>query len=58
MTTHFIDAEVDLNDSAMELQKAVVAALSKRGQPLRWSITAVDTAQQKAKVEAVVTQAE
>lgn len=58
MTTHFIDAEVDLNDSAAELQKAVAAALAKRGRPLRWAITAVDTEQQTAKVEAVVTRAD
>ncbi|GAX34788.1 hypothetical protein [Nodularia sp. NIES-3585] len=55
MTTHFITAEVDLQETPTELQKAIEAELQKQGEPLRWAITSVDEAQQKAAVEAVVT---
>ncbi|MBD0337104.1 MAG: hypothetical protein ICV62_16575 [Cyanobacteria bacterium Co-bin13] len=55
MTTHFITAEIDLNDATTDLQQAVEAELEKRGEPLRWAVTAVDEEQQKATVEAVVT---
>lgn len=55
MTTHFISAEIDLQETPTELQKAVETELKKQGEPLRWAITSVDTEQQKAKIEAVVT---
>jgi hypothetical protein len=55
MTTHFITAEIDLQTTATELQAAIEAELKKQGEPLRWAITSVDTANQKAIVEAVVT---
>jgi hypothetical protein len=55
MTTHFITAEIDLQASPGETQKAVEAELEKRGQPLRWAITQVDQEQQSAAVEAIVT---
>lgn len=55
MTTHFITAEIDLNESTEELQEAIEAELQKRGEPLRWAVTSVDETQQKAFVEAVVT---
>ncbi|MEA5514869.1 hypothetical protein [Nodularia sp. UHCC 0506] len=55
MTTHFITAEVDLQETPTELEKAIEAELQKQGEPLRWAITSVDEAQQKVAVEAVVT---
>jgi hypothetical protein len=55
MTTHFITAEVDLQATPTELETAITAELQKQGEPLRWAITSVDQAQQKAVVEAVVT---
>lgn len=58
MTTHFITAEIDLQDTSVKLQQAIDAELQKRGEPLRWAITSVDTERQKAQVEAIVTIAE
>jgi hypothetical protein len=55
MTTHFITAEIDLQESPAQTHRAIAAELEKRGEPLRWAITAVDLDQQKAQVEAVVT---
>ncbi|MBE9194174.1 MULTISPECIES: hypothetical protein [Synechocystis] len=55
MTTHFITAEIDLQENPLELQREIEAELAKRGDPLRWAVTAVDKEQQKAQVEAVVT---
>jgi hypothetical protein len=55
MTTHFITAEVDLQETPTELEKAIEAELQKQGEPLRWAITSVDEQQQTAAVEAVVT---
>ncbi|BAY21823.1 hypothetical protein NIES2100_15810 [Calothrix sp. NIES-2100] len=55
MTTHFITAEIDLQETATELEQVIAAELQKQGEPLRWAITSVDTEQQKATVEAVVT---
>lgn len=57
MTTHFITAEIDLQETPTELQKAIAAELQKQGEPLRWAVTAVDTEKEKATVEAVVTTA-
>jgi hypothetical protein len=55
MTTHFITAEIDLQENPLELQREIEEELGKRGDPLRWAVTAVDKEQQKAQVEAVVT---
>lgn len=55
MTTHFITAEVALQETPNELEKAIKAELQKQGEPLRWAITAVNEAEQVATVEAVVT---
>lgn len=55
MTTHFITAEIDLQASPKALQQEIETELQKRGEPLRWAITAVDETQQTATVEAVVT---
>ncbi|MDJ1168771.1 hypothetical protein PMG71_04980 [Roseofilum sp. BLCC_M154] len=54
MTTHFITAEIDLQATPNQLHQAIEAELEKRGEPLRWAVTAVDEEQQKATVEAVV----
>jgi len=56
MTTHFITAEIDLQENPVKLQKAIAQELQKRGEPLRWSITSIDREKQKAQVEAIVTQ--
>jgi hypothetical protein len=56
MTTHFITAEIDLQETPTELLSSIEAELKKQGEPLRWAVTAVDEQEQKATVEAVVTQ--
>lgn len=58
MTTHFITAEIDLQESPVELHQAIEAELQQRGEPLRWAVTSVDVERQKALVEAIVTTAE
>ncbi len=55
MTTHFITAEIDLQETPVQLQQAIEAELQKRGEPLRWAVTCVDADRQIAQVEAVVT---
>jgi hypothetical protein len=55
MTTHFITAEIDIQETPIQLQQVIEAELKKQGEPLRWAITAVNSEQQKATVEAVVT---
>lgn len=55
MTTHFITAEIDLQESPVKLQQEIEAELEKRGTPLRWAVTNVNKEQQKVAVEAVVT---
>ncbi len=58
MTTHFITAEIDLQQTPTQLQACIEAELQKRGEPLRWAITDVDVDQQKVSVEAIVTVAQ
>lgn len=58
MTTHFITAEIDLQESPVKLHQEIEAELQKQGEPLRWAITNVDNQQQKVQVEAVVTLSE
>lgn len=55
MTTHFITAEINLEESPEAMQQAIAAELQKRGEPLRWAVTDVDVDNQKAVVEAIVT---
>ncbi len=55
MTTHFITAEINLQETPTELEKVIEAELKKQGEPLRWAITSVDVEQQACTVEAVVT---
>ena len=58
MTTHFISAEIDLEESTEELQQAIKTELQKRGEPLRWAVTNVDQDRGKVQLEAIVTVAE
>jgi hypothetical protein len=58
MTTHFISAEIDLEESTEELQQAIKTELQKRGEPLRWAVTNVDQDRGKVELEAIVTVAE
>lgn len=55
MTTHFITAEIDLQETPAQLHKTIEAELQKHGEGLRWAVTDVNFAQQKATIEAVVT---
>lgn len=55
MTTHFITAEIDLQETSAELLQVIETELKKQGEPLRWAITSVDVDEHKATVEAVVT---
>lgn len=55
MTTHFISAEINLQETPAKLQQEIEAELKKRGEPLRWAVTRVDEETQKVQVEAVVT---
>jgi hypothetical protein len=55
MTTHFITAEIDLQETPSELLKAIEIELQKEGEPLRWAITSVDVEKESCTVEAVVT---
>lgn len=57
MTTHFITAEIDLQENPARLQQEIEAELQKRGEPLRWAIVKVGGEPQKAQVEAIVTAA-
>ena len=56
MTTHFITAEIDLQENPIQLQQEIEAELTEQGEPLRWAITEVDREKDRVKVEAIVTQ--
>jgi hypothetical protein len=55
MNTHFVTAEIDFQETPAQLQSQIEAQLRSLGEPLRWAITSINTRQQKAIVEAVVT---
>ncbi|MDJ0647743.1 MAG: hypothetical protein QNJ60_03475 [Xenococcaceae cyanobacterium MO_188.B19] len=55
MTTHFITAEIDLQENPTQLQQEIEAELTKEGEPLRWAITEVDREKEQIKVEAIIT---
>ena len=55
MTTHFITAEIDLQENPVQLQQEIEAELTKKGEPLRWAITEVDREKEQIKVEAIIT---
>lgn len=51
MTTHFITAEIDLQENPLQLQQDITKELEKRGEVLRWAVTEVKD--NKATVEAI-----
>lgn len=55
MLTQFVTLDIHLQDSPIQLQRAIATALQTHGEPLRWAITQVDLNRQVAHVEAVVT---
>ena len=55
MTTHFITAEIDLQETPLKLSREIESQLEREGEPLRWAVTKVDKEQQTATVEAIVT---
>jgi len=55
MTTHFITAEIELQETPLELHQEIESQLEKEGEALRWAITKVNKDQQTATVEAIVT---
>ena len=55
MTTHFINAEIDLQATPVKLQEEIEAELKKRGEPLRWAVTKIDKKREKVQVEAIIT---
>ncbi|MBD2177848.1 hypothetical protein H6F42_13090 [Pseudanabaena sp. FACHB-1998] len=60
MTTHFITAEIEINENQEAIAKTVEQELAKQGEPLRWAIASVenkgdDRSIKTAHVEAVVT---
>jgi hypothetical protein len=57
MTTHFITAEIPLQETPAALQQAIAEALSQEGEPLRWAIAELNLEKQTATLEAVVTRA-
>lgn len=52
MTTHFITAEIDLEETSADLQAQIDETLRQQGEPLRWAVT--DVTNNIATVEAVV----
>jgi hypothetical protein len=63
MTTHFITAEIEINENQDVISKNVELELAKHGEPLRWAIASVESKvdaatnvkTQTAHIEAVVT---
>lgn len=55
MTTHFITAEIDLQENPAQLHQEIEDQLKKEGEPLRWAIAKIDKEKQTARVEAIVT---
>ncbi len=55
MTTHFITAEIDLQETTLKLSQEIESQLGQEGEPLRWAVTKIDRKKQTATVEAIVT---
>jgi hypothetical protein len=55
MTTHFITAEIDLQENPVKLNEEIQARLEQSGKPLRWAVTKIDRDRQTATIEAIVT---
>lgn len=58
MTTHFITAEIDLQETPLKLSQEIESQLEQEGEPLRWAVTQIDQEKQTATVEAIVTKEE
>ena len=58
MTTHFITAEINLQETPLKLSQSIESQLKQEGEPLRWAVTSVDKDKQTATVEAIVTKEE
>ncbi len=58
MTTHFITAEIDLQETPLKLSQEIESQLEQEGEPLRWAVTQIDKEKQTATVEAIVTKEE
>jgi len=56
MTTHFITAEIERQESPVKTHQAIEAELQKQGEPLRWAVTRAED--QRLHVEAVVIRSE
>jgi len=54
MSTHYISAEMDLQDTTLKVQELIESELTKHGEALRWAITQVDEETQKLTLEAIV----
>jgi hypothetical protein len=55
MTTHFITAEIDLQETPVKLHQEIEAQLKQQGEPLRWAIAKINKEKQTVQVEAIVT---
>ncbi|MGG6297325.1 hypothetical protein ACQ4M4_23270 [Leptolyngbya sp. AN02str] len=55
MMTQFVSLEVQLPATSAQLESAIVQAVQRHGEPLRWAVTAVDAKRRIALVEAVIT---
>lgn len=55
MTSHFISAEINLQENLLKLKQEIEKQLTKEGKPLRWAITEVNQETNQAKIEAIVT---
>ena len=55
MTTHFITAEINLQETPLKLSQEIESQLEQQGKPLRWAVTEIDKEKQTATVEAIVT---
>jgi len=63
MTTHFIAAEIEINENQEAIAQTIEQELAKHGEPLRWAIASVEQkldasknmTTQVAHVEAIVT---
>jgi hypothetical protein len=56
MITQLIAIEIDLSDCSDPLNRRIEDTLRAWGEPLRWSITAIDPDTNIAQIEAIVTQ--
>jgi len=55
MTTHFITAEINLQENPLKLKQEIENKLNQEGKLLRWAITGINKVDNQAKIEAIVT---